>query len=372
MTILFNNLKRIFGKPVNIIIMLVVPIVLNIFFIKVSNSASKYKIGVVDNDKSKLTKSFIDELEDNADITDYESDETIIKNAIINSEVDLIIEFDENYEKDILSGKNVNVKIYSIKETNDSEPMKLLVSSFTSTVQEIAKASDGDAEKFYAAVEKYYEGSFESEYEEFEFSPEENVKRAISSLGYLAMGMMFLMSFSTTLILQDKQTYIYDKLMTTPTSRASYYIQHFLSYFIVALIQTIAIINIVPKVADITFGSTDKIKTGVIIVTMLFALCCISIGIIISRFSKDMKTAGAFISVINLPVLMLGGCLWPRDIMPSAIQKIGDFVPPTWFMKAAETVMYDGNLNDAILPIVELTGLSVVLLVISFTVKTDK
>lgn len=372
MTILFNNLRRIFGKPINIIIMIVVPIVLNIFFISVSNSGSKYLIGVVDSDQSQLTKSFVDVLKEDAEVTEYKNDEKTIKNAIINSEVDLIVQFDENYASDIISGKAVNAKIYSIKESNNSEPMKLLVSSFTSTVQELGRASDGNEAKFYAALEKYFEGSYKAEYKNFEFSLKENVNRAVSSLGYLAMGMMFLMSFSTSLILQDKETYIFDRLLTSPVSRASYFIQHFLSYFIVALIQTIAIINIVPKIVDIRFGDTEKIKISVIVITMLFAVCCISIGIVISRFSKNTKSAGAYISLINLPVLMLGGCLWPRDIMPKAVQKIGDFVPTTWFMDAAETVMYGDSIIDAIVPILCLLCLSIVLIVISFAVKTDK
>ena len=44
------------------------------------------------------------------------------------------------------------------------------------------------------------------------------------------------------------------------------------------------------------------------------------------------------IGLVNLPILMLGGCLWPRELMPEFVKRIGDFVPTTWFLKAAETV----------------------------------
>ena len=84
MTILINNLRRIFGKPINIILMIVVPLVLNIFFISVSSGSQKYTIGVIDYDDSKLTQLILAELEDEAEIVDIEDDEDAIKAALIN------------------------------------------------------------------------------------------------------------------------------------------------------------------------------------------------------------------------------------------------------------------------------------------------
>ncbi len=371
MTILFNNLRRIFGKPLNIILMIVVPIVLNLFFISVNNMENVYIIGVVDLDESKLSKIIIDELKNNADIVYYDDDDAKINSALLNGEIHLAIRFGETYAEDMIAGKAPQVETYTIMESEDYEPIRLMISSFNAAFQEYGRLWTNDPAEFYDAVRSYVNGQLSAKYEKFEFTEQENVTRAVSSLGYLAMGMMFLMSFATTLLLEDKLTRVYSRLITTPVSRASYLVQHLISYVIVAAIQVVVIINLLPSIVDISFGSTLMMQIEVMIVTLVFATACIAIGLTISRFSKNNVVAGAFVGLVNLPVLMLGGCMWPREIMPVAVQRIGDFMPTTWFLNAAEAVLYGEGLGGAKMELIYLGALAVVLLTIAFTVKTD-
>ncbi|MBE6984692.1 MAG: ABC transporter permease [Ruminococcaceae bacterium] len=370
MTILLNNLRRIFGKPLNIILMVVVPIVLNIFFISVTNMENVYVVGVIDCDDSRLTQIITDKLKENADIVYFEDDEMRINSALLNGEIHLAVRFAENYEQDMIAGKAPQLENYTIMEDEDYEPIRLMLSSYNGAFQDFGKIFKDDAEKFNQAVDKYLDGDLSAEYKTLGYSEQEKVSRAVSSLGYLAMGMMFLMSFATTLLLEDKVTRVYSRLLTTPVSRASYLIQHLISYVIVAALQVVLIINILPSVVDISFGSGQTLFE-VIVVTLIFATSCIAIGLTISRFSKNNVVAGAFVGLVNLPVLMLGGCMWPRELMPEAVQKIGDFMPTTWFLSAAETVLYGEGLGSAKMELIYLGALAVVLLTISFTVKTD-
>ena len=128
---------------------------------------------------------------------------------------------------------------------------------------------------------------------------------------------------------------------------------------------------IVPKIVDISFGSTTSIVLQVMFVTFLFACVCIAIGLAISRFAKNNSTVGAVVSLVNFPVLMLGGCMWPKEIMPEAIQKIGSFMPSDWFLTAAKTALNGEGLGAAIKEIGLMVGLVAVLLIISFVIKTD-
>lgn len=372
MTVLMNNLRRIFGRPINIILMIVVPVVLNIFFISISGSAQKYTIGVIDCDKSQLTESLLNELSEEAEIKEIEDNEEIIRSALLNSEIDLALKFDENYAQKIMNGEDAKIQTFAITETNLSEPIRILISSFASSAREIGRQADGDSEKFYKAIEAYVDGTFSAEYDNFEFSSKEKVSRAVTSLGYLAMGMMFLMTFATTLLLEDKETRVYSRIITTPVTRASYLFQHLLSYLIVAVIQIALIFLIIPNIVEISFGSTTTIELETMLVTLLFSGVCIAIGLTVSRFSKNSSIAAALVSLINFPVLMLGGCLWPREIMPESVQRIGDFMPTTWFLNAASSVLNGEGLGAAGKEMLLLGGLILVLLILSFAVKTDE
>ncbi len=373
MTVLLNNLKRIFLKPVNVVLMIVVPIVLNLTFMSILNAEQMYEVGIIDLDDSKLTAAIMEEMKVAANIHEYENDDSLINSALINSTINMAIRFPENYAEDMINGKHPKVEIFAIEENSDSIPLTMLVAGIGTNCGEIAVLCEGDEDKFYEVVEDYLEGTFQTEYQNFDLSKGEQIERAVNSLGYLAMGMMFLMSFATTLLLEDKMNRVYSRILTTPTTRASYLLQHLLSYVIVAVVQVVLIISLLPVIMDgqLSFGDTFGVTLQVMLVTLVFATACIAIGLTISRFSKNNVVAGAFIGLVNLPVLMLGGCMWPRDLMPKALQRVGDFVPTTWFLKAAEEVLYENGLGAAWKELALLLGLSVILITVSFVVETD-
>ena len=373
MIVLLNNLKRIFLKPINIILMIVVPIVLNLFFISINNAEQLYEVGIIDLDQSDLTKSIIEELKVAANVHDYEDDDALVNSALLNSNINMAVRFPENYAEDMIHGKTPKIEIFAIEENSDSIPLTMLVASMGTNCGEIGKLCDGDEDKFYDVVEDYLEGTFKAEYTNFDLSKGEKIERAVNSLGYLAMGMMFLMSFATTLLLEDKVTRVYSRLLTTPTSRASYLLQHLLSYVLVAAVQIVLIISLLPVIMDgqLSFGESFGVTIQVMIVTLIFATACIAIGLAISRFSKNSVVAGAFVGLVNLPVLMLGGCMWPRDLMPEWLQRVGDFVPTTWFLKAAEEVLYENGLGAAWKELALLGGLALILITVSFVIETD-
>lgn len=373
MTVLLNNLKRIFLKPINIVLMVVVPIVLNLLFISIFNAEQMYEVGIIDLDDSKLTTAIIEELKVAANTHEYENDDSLINSALLNSTINMAIRFPEDYAQDMIDGKRPKVEIFAIEENQDSIPLTMLVAGIGTNCGEIGILCDGDEDKFYDVVEDYLEGTFETKYENFDLSKGEEIERAVNSLGYLAMGMMFLMSFATTLLLEDKVTRVYSRILTTPTTRASYLLQHLLSYVIVAAVQVVLIITLLPVIMDgqLSFGDTFGVTVQVMLVTLIFATACIAIGLTISRFSKNNVVAGAFVGLVNLPVLMLGGCMWPRDLMPEWLQRIGDFVPTTWFLKAAEEVLYENGLGAAWKELALLAGLAAILITVSFVVETD-
>lgn len=369
MTIFWNNIKRIFLRKTNIICMIVVPIVVNIFVVSLMTSDSGYTIGITDNDQTKFTKEFIETLEDKYDIVELTKDE--INSKVINSKVDLALEFEKGYTDKLIAGEDAYVNSYMLTDGNSSMPLEMNINSYLSAIKEIAKVAN-DENAFYEGVKEYSNSQYEVEYKHLASSVSDDVGRSVTSLGYLALGMMFLLSFSTMLILEDKMVGVFDRITVTPLKKSSYYIQNLISFFVVSMIQIIIIINVLPNIVEISYGDTTWRVFEVILVSAVFAMVCIAIGVFISRFAKNRLFAGSFISLVNIPMLMLGGCLWPRELMPKAVQKIGDFLPTTWFMQSAESVLYGKGLSAVRNEIIYMLLVVAALLIIAFTVKTDK
>lgn len=345
MTVLSTNLKRIFCKKVNIIFMLIIPLAVNIFVVSLSTQVARYNLGIVDNDRTQFTEEFISMLENQGKVTVMESSDDI-HNLLINRKIDCVFEIDAGFTKELIEGNEPRIKSYALDDTNQSAPIETSVSSYLAAMKNIAAVSGKNEAAFYEGLKEYKKSKYQVKYMNFSSSYKEDIRTASSSLGYLAFAMLLLVTFSTSLLLDDRLKGIYNRTMLTPVSQSAYYVQHLLSYFIIAVIQVIVLITILPKVSNVRYGSTPDVVIRLIVVCCIFALVCISIGLFINLFSKNTLTAGALSTLIDIPMIMVSGCLWPKELMPDYLQKIGSYMPTAWFLSASESILNGQNFWD--------------------------
>ncbi|MCY9545381.1 ABC transporter permease [Lysinibacillus xylanilyticus] len=372
MTILSNSIKRIFRKRTNILFMLVIPILMNLFLISAATKDVKYNLGILDQDSTPFTKELVSKMQEKYNVTLLTPSDDV-KDLIVNKKLDIAFTFQSGFTADMLEGKDVAAISYALEASNVARPVQVYVSSYISSAKQIATSAKGNEDVFYKGLEAYNKNAFAVEYKSFSTGvSEKDVNNAVTSLGYIAFGMLFLISFSTSLILEDKLTGVYDRITATPLTRSSYFSKHMLASFLVAAIQVLLLISSLPKLVDISYGSTSNQQLEVIAVCLALALACVAIGVAISRFSKSALMASSLTALINIPMLMLGGCFWPREIMPDFMQRISDFMPTTWFLQAGETVLYGKGLNGAIPELSYLIGFAALLLIVTFAVKSEK
>ncbi len=49
-------------------------------------------------------------------------------------------------------------------------------------------------------------------------------------------------------------------------------------------------------------------------------------------FFKNSSSANAMQNMVIVPTCLLAGCYFPYDIMPSAVQKVANFLPQRWLL----------------------------------------
>lgn len=352
--------------------MLVIPILLNMFLISAVTKDVKYNLGILDQDSTPFTEDFVSKMQEKYNVTLLTPSDDV-KGLVVNKKLDIAFTFQSGFTADMLEGKDVAALSYALEASNVAKPVQVYVSSYISSAKQIATSAKGNEDVFYKGMEAYNKNTFAAEYKNFstEFS-EKDVSNAVTSLGFIAFGMLLLITFSTSLILEDKLTGVYDRITATPLTRSSYFSQHMLASFLVAAIQVLLLISFLPDMVDISYGSTPNQKLEVIVVCLAFVLACVAIGVAISRFSKSALMASSLTALINIPMLMLGGCFWPREIMPDFMQRISEFMPTTWFLQAGETVLYGKSLNGAISELSYLICFAVLLLIVTFAFKSEK
>lgn len=364
MTIFFNNIKRIFRKKSNLIIMFVIPITLISIIGSVSSSkGSGITVGIVDNDNSKLTSIIKNKLSESDEVKVITKDK--IKDEIINKKIDTAIVIPKGFtEAAINNSDNEKIQMYGIKGIANDSSVKYYINSFTSAARNIGKAAKGDRDKFYDGIKEYQKGSFSSE---IKFTDGKKEKEQVSSnlIGFLIMGVVYLSTMVTTLILQDKKDGVYKRMFACGVKASSYMFQCIASFVVVTFIQIAAILVIMKYMLNIYLGPSIF---SLFIVLAVFGVSSVALGVAISNRSKTLKQASALVTLVSTPIVMLGGCFWPRDVVGPTLQRIGDFVPTTWAMEASSKII-SGN---SIMNVGKEMGIIVVFVMLFFLIAMTK
>lgn len=370
MIIFSNVIKRIMTKKSNLLFMLILPTVLSTFIVLISTTGNKYTVGIIDNDNTAFTRDFNDYLSQTCKIVDVKK-EHVIEDKILNDGVECILVFQKGYTDALIHNDKAKVKSYFQEGSNYAEPIQMKVASYLSAAELIGASCNQNEDEFYKGMKDFREKDLQVDYLYAKNSFTEKTDAAVTSFGYVAFCMLFLMAFSTSLIMEDKVSGVTERLWITPVAKASYYVQHVLAYFLISVIQTVVVILVLPLFGKVSFGTSFLEVTKVIIICLIFSLSCIAMGVAINTYAKNKLAAGSISSLINLPILMLGGCFWPSEDMPVVLQKIGSFLPTAWFLKAAKgVVLYGKSLFGVVQYIGLLFAFTIVILGITFIMKS--
>lgn len=80
---------------------------------------------------------------------------------------------------------------------------------------------------------------------------------------------------------------------------------------------------------------------------------------------------GYLSNLIIVPMCMLGGCYWPIDFMPDTLQKIANFVPTSWLIKATEKIIYGAKLSEVYIEIFIIILFTITFFLIGINKRVD-
>ena len=371
MTIVLNNFKRMLGKRSSWVFLILIPVVLNVFIVSLTTRQPQWVIGVEDRDNTALTKEFVENFAGAGKIVQLK-DGTDIRSGILGSHYDFAVVFDHGYTDQVIAGKPVRVQTYVAGGTNQIRSLEVQIDSFLNGVQQIGSAAKGDQASFYRGLDSFQGDKFVAEYRNFSTAHAEETKKTVTTLGYLAFAMLMMMTSAAGLLLQDRQRGVFDRVSLTPLRRASYFAQYILSLFAVTAIQLLVVMDVLPKVAHVSYGSTPTQQLGIVALSLSFGLFCVAKSMLVFRVVKTQLMGSAVNTLLDIPMVMLAGALWPRELMPHALQKIGEYMPAYWYLDGSEKVLGNGAISSILPSVGLLAGLSVVLLGITVGIRTER
>ena len=333
----FNHILR---DTRTLMVLLVMPVVMIVLFgFALSTEIKDVKVVVLDPSNDAATTRIINQIDASEyfTVTSSANSEEGILQAFQNNTADIALVFEDNfYHRALHDGDGSIQVIVDGSNTNVGSMAVFYVSSIVSSFQkELAQeasmsGTDGAVSapvRIHTSTRMMYNPQMKSA---FNFVP-----------GVMGMILMLICAMMTSVsIVREKERGTMEVLLVSPVKPFSVILAKAIPYFVVsALILAIVLCLSVFLIKVPISGSL----LWVVLVSLVFILVSLSIGILISTLVSQQEVA-ILISgmVLMLPTMLLSGMLFPIESMPKVLQWVSYCVPAKWYIEAIRVMMIQG------------------------------
>jgi ABC-2 type transport system permease protein len=178
--------------------------------------------------------------------------------------------------------------------------------------------------------------------------------RANSSAGQLVTWVFIPLFGISGLFAYERQQGTLRRVLTTPTSKATFLLGTISGQVVMALIQMSLLVLFGMFVLQLKWGQEPF---ALFVLLTCAALAAGAIGTTMGTFIKTESQASGLSIMMGMVMALLGGCWYPLELFPAAVQNIVKVLPTTWAMQGLlNLVLRGGGLTDILLESAVLLG----------------
>ena len=137
------------------------------------------------------------------------------------------------------------------------------------------------------------------------------------------------------------------RLLTTPTNKATYLLGTISGQLLVALVQMAILVGFGVLVMKLNWGQSP-LALAVMLVS--FGLAAVAMGTMLGTFIKSEGQANNLSIMLGMVMALMGGCWYPLELFPPAVQSAVRVLPTTWAMLGLMDLVLWGRGLVEILP----------------------
>jgi ABC-2 type transport system permease protein len=138
------------------------------------------------------------------------------------------------------------------------------------------------------------------------------------------------------------------RLLTTPTRKATYLLGTITGQVAVAIVQMLLLVGFGIFVMKLNWG---REPAGLAVMLVCSALAAAAIGTTLGTFVKTSGQANGLSIMAGMVMSLMGGCWYPLELFPPAIQTFVHILPTTWAMQGMLDLVLRGRGLLDILPV---------------------
>lgn len=181
-------------------------------------------------------------------------------------------------------------------------------------------------------------------------TPEQQVDwdpRANSSAGQLITWVFIPLFGISALFAYERQQGTLRRLLTTPSTKATFLLGTILGQVAFALLQMSLLVLFGIFVMNLQWGR-DPLALAVILTAA--ALAGAALGTTMGTFIKSESQANGLSIMFGMVMALLGGCWYPLELFPEAVRTVVHILPTTWAMQGLLDLVLRGRGLVDILP----------------------
>ncbi|OFC78451.1 ABC transporter permease [Bacillus thuringiensis] len=325
-----KTLSVLLKNKKSLLIIISLPIIGTLISFSIYGNAGQgtLNIGIVNKENEPIANDTIKFLEGLNHVNVSKVKESEVEDKLTSKKLDGVITLASGFSKSVREGKPEHIEISSIKGDQVTGFIKSYLYNYIDNIAAISKVAGTDQSTFDNMYAGYQKSSFKMKTETLE-DTSKNKDMTNQTMGYLIMFMLFSAANLSGHILKEKENRTYFRLLSTPIDRKKFILSNVGVNMIILTVQILITILFLTNVFHTNINMPFIVMMGVL---MLFALIAIGISLVLVAFSKNSASANAMQNMVIVPTCLLAGCYFPYDIMPSAVQKVANFLPQRWLL----------------------------------------
>ncbi|HEY3514006.1 ABC transporter permease [Kribbella sp. NPDC051137] len=364
------SLRRMLRDRTALFFLVILPVVIIAVIGSVVQNPGGFRIGVLagQTSGSGLVTSLVDELKTVGPVHTM-ADETDARTALRRGELDAVVLIPSGLDSQLLDGREVRIPVLAGGAESTQSAVRSAVSAAVARHAERVQAAAFAARWTGTSIAQQLPRATAVQLVTPRIAiSTENVATGSNYLplgfSYSAPTMLVLFVFINALaggasIVQTRQLGIYQRARAAPIRTGSLVLGETLCYLTFALLQSVLIVAVGALLFGVSWGNPPA--AAVLIGT--WALVGTGAGMLSGAFFRTPDQASAIGPVIGIAFAMLGGCMWPLEIVPHAVRVLGHLTPHAWAVDAWITLLSrGGNIVDIAPQLAVLAGFAVAML----------
>lgn len=340
----FNHILR---DTRTLMVLIVMPVVMIVLFgFALSTEIKDVKVAVYDPSRDAATSRLISQIDASEyfTVTAFIDSEEGVLEAFRSNSADIALVFEDNFyhravhDSDgrlqvIVDGSNTNIGSMAVFYVSS------IVSSFQKELAQEAALNQASAAPGTSQAESVSPVQIHTS-TRMMYNPQ--MKSAFNFVpGVMGMILMLVCAMMTSVsIVREKERGTMEVLLVSPVKPFSVILAKAIPYFVISAFILLIVLCLSVFLIKVPVSGS---LLWVVLVSLLFILVSLSIGILISTLVSKQEVA-ILISgmVLMLPTLMLSGMLFPIESMPKVLQWISWCVPAKWYIDSIKVMMIQG------------------------------